>query len=77
MHSLCGELPDLHLRRPSLAAREGMRLRRWDFVSAYLQGTLEEGETDAGSGEEALVPSTAELADHKSAEGLRLLKGHG
>ena len=27
-----------------LAAREGLRLRRWDFVSAYLQGSLEDGE---------------------------------
>ena len=28
----------------SLAAREQMGLHRWDFVSAYLQGELEEGE---------------------------------
>jgi hypothetical protein len=28
----------------SVAARENLRLRRWDFVSAYLQGQLEEGE---------------------------------
>tara|TARA_B110000037_G_scaffold107636_1_gene124787 strand:- start:233 stop:1786 length:1554 start_codon:yes stop_codon:yes gene_type:complete len=38
------------LRSPSLrmlsaiAAKEHMHLRRWDFVSAYLQGSLEEGE---------------------------------
>jgi hypothetical protein len=28
----------------SVSAREHLRLRRWDFVSAYLQGQLEEGE---------------------------------
>ena len=28
----------------SLAARHGMRMRRWDFVAAYLQGELLEGE---------------------------------
>ena len=28
----------------SAAARFGMHLRRWDFASAYLQGTLEDGE---------------------------------
>ena len=38
------------MRSPSLrmmsclAARNGMRLRRWDFVAAYLQGKLEDGE---------------------------------
>ena len=29
----------------SLAARRGMRMRRFDFVAAYLQGELEDGET--------------------------------
>ena len=28
----------------SIASRFGLRLRRWDFVSAYLQGSLEDGE---------------------------------
>eukprot|EP00965_Chrysotila_dentata_P034836 1159707-Pleurochrysis_carterae.AAC.1 len=28
----------------SLAASMGMRMRRWDFVAAYLQGELEPGE---------------------------------
>ena len=28
----------------SLASRAGLKIRRWDFVSAYLQGDLEEGE---------------------------------
>ena len=28
----------------SAAARDGLSLRRWDFVSAYLQGELLEGE---------------------------------
>ena len=28
----------------SVASRHGLRLRRWDFVSAYLQGSLEDGE---------------------------------
>ena len=28
----------------SLAARHGLGMRRWDFVSAYLQGSLEPGE---------------------------------
>ena len=28
----------------AIASRFGLRLRRWDFVSAYLQGTLEDGE---------------------------------
>ena len=28
----------------AIAAKLGLRLRRWDFTAAYLQGTLEEGE---------------------------------
>ena len=28
----------------SIAAKTGMRMRRWDFVAAYLQGELLEGE---------------------------------
>ena len=28
----------------ALAAKFGLRMRRWDFVAAYLQGSLEEGE---------------------------------
>ena len=28
----------------SIASRKGHRIRRWDFVAAYLQGSLEEGE---------------------------------
>ena len=30
----------------AIAAKLGLRLRRWDFTAAYLQGTLEEGESD-------------------------------
>eukprot|EP00965_Chrysotila_dentata_P244227 6205840-Pleurochrysis_carterae.AAC.1 len=28
----------------ALAAANGMHMRRWDFVAAYLQGELQEGE---------------------------------
>ena len=28
----------------AIAARLGLKMRRWDFVAAYLQGELEEGE---------------------------------
>eukprot|EP00965_Chrysotila_dentata_P030574 1017801-Pleurochrysis_carterae.AAC.1 len=28
----------------ALAVKPGMSMRRWDFVAAYLQGDLEEGE---------------------------------
>eukprot|EP00965_Chrysotila_dentata_P100581 3323973-Pleurochrysis_carterae.AAC.1 len=28
----------------SLAAQRGLSMRRWDFVAAYLQGELEQGE---------------------------------
>eukprot|EP00965_Chrysotila_dentata_P164870 5443882-Pleurochrysis_carterae.AAC.1 len=28
----------------ALAVKRGMSMRRWDFVAAYLQGDLEEGE---------------------------------
>jgi hypothetical protein len=28
----------------AISSRWGLRMRRWDFVAAYLQGSLEEGE---------------------------------
>ena len=41
----CGTMRGASLRALSaIAARASMRMRRWDFVSAYLQGELEEGE---------------------------------
>ena len=42
-HSATLQSPSLRLLA-SLAAREGMGLHRYDFVSAYLQGVLEDGE---------------------------------
>ena len=41
----CGTLRGATLRAlTAVAARTGMRMRRWDFVSAYLQGELLDGE---------------------------------
>lgn len=41
----CGTLRGTSLRLLSaVAARTNMRMRRWDFVAAYLQGELQEGE---------------------------------
>ena len=43
-YAVCETHCESLLALASLAARDGLRLRRWDFVSAYLQGSLEEGE---------------------------------
>ena len=41
----CGTMRGASLRLlSSIAAKTGMRMRRWDFVAAYLQGELLEGE---------------------------------
>ena len=41
----CGTMRGASLRMLSaVAAREDMKMRRWDFVAAYLQGELEDGE---------------------------------
>ena len=43
--TFCATLRSSSLRvLGAIAAKLGLRLRRWDFTAAYLQGTLEEGE---------------------------------
>lgn len=56
----------------ALAGRYGLRMRRWDSVSAYLQGSLEEGEVVYGRPSPgfstAVVDGTVRLVPHARAD---------